>query len=262
MKKLQLFFKNHPFIFAFFVLIMSRIAGLVTVSLIQMVRPDWTIASELGWLLMVIYAGTVVSLVYWADVADEIGLRKPTSKKEWLYYIPFLSIPLFILSINGVSSWGFTQNMLLLMAAIGVAVNEEVLFRGLLLRGFMKWGPWVAIFVPSLLFALVHSTNVFVGGDPTFAVFQTIWTLAAGVLLSAIRLRANSLYPVILLHILIDGVEYFSTGEFGVHSEAFPIITLALFSALNAILAIYAVILFYKKQYHKNQAVAENTNVI
>jgi len=147
---------------------------------------------------------------------------------------------------NGISSWGFSQNLVLCIAAVGVAVNEEVLFRGILLRGFMKWGPWVAIFVPSALFGLAHSTNVFTGGDVTFAIFQTIWTFAAGVMLSAMRMRNKSLYPVIVFHFILDGVEYFSTGEYGVHSQEFPVLWLGMLAALNVVLAVYALIFFYR----------------
>ena len=110
----------------------------------------------------------------------------------------------------------------------------------------MKWGPWVTIFVPSLLFALAHATNIFQGGDVTFAIFQTIWTFAAGIMMSAMRLHNKSLYPVIVLHIFEDGVEYFSTGEYGVHSQSFPTSWLAVYVLLNVILAIYALILFTK----------------
>ncbi|MBE4907833.1 CPBP family intramembrane metalloprotease [Bacillus luteolus] len=252
MKKIQTYLKNHPFIFAIVALVMSRIAGGATITLVQLVKPDYTVQDELGWLLMVVYASVVVSLVYWTDTAAEVGLKPTKTSKEWLLCLPLLSIPLFILVNNGVYSWGTAQNLVLFIAAIGVSVNEEVLFRGILLRGFMKWGPWIAIFVPSALFALLHSTNIFVGGDPTFAIFQTIWTFVAGVMLSALRLRTNSLYPVIVLHILIDGVEYFSTGEYGVHPEAMPTLTLLLFAVLMFILAIYTVILFYRSTIKQN----------
>ncbi|MEH7087288.1 CPBP family intramembrane glutamic endopeptidase, partial [Neobacillus drentensis] len=202
---------------------------------------------ELGWLLMVIYTSVVVSLAYWTNSADEIGLRKPASMKEWLLMTPLLALPLFILIEKGVYSWGFAQNLVLVIAAIGVAINEEVLFRGFLLRGFMKWGPWVAILVPSALFALAHSTNALVGGDVTFAVYQTIWTYASGITLSAMRLHNNSLYPVIVFHIILDGIEYFSTGEYGVHSQVISPILLQLLTLINVVLAFYSLFLFYKK---------------
>jgi uncharacterized protein len=244
---MQTFFRNHPFLFAILALVASRIAGIGTIALVQLLQPDLSIQEELGWLLMTVYASVVVSLVFWTNTADEVGLRKPTSMKEWLFVIPLLTLPLLILIENGVQSWGFAQNVVLVIAAVGVAVNEEVLFRGILLRGFLKWGPWVAIFVPSLLFALAHSTNAFVGGDVFFAVYQTIWTFAAGVTLSAMRLRNNSLYPVIALHIILDGIEYFSTGEYGIHSQAISPMWLQIFAFVNVLLACYSLFLFHRK---------------
>jgi len=252
--KIQTFLKNHPFLFALFALIVSRIAGMGTIQLVQVLRPDWSIQNELGWLLMTVYAGVVVSLVYWTDTADLVGLRKPASRKEWLLMLPMLVLPLFILTMNGVSTWGPTQNLVLCIAAIGVAVNEEVLFRGVLLRGFMRWGSWVAIFVPSALFAVSHATNIFQGADVTFALYETLWTFASGIMLSAMRLRNKSLYPVIVFHLILDGVEYFSTGEYGVHSGSFPLSWLIAFALLNVVLAVYAVALFYKSNKHSEQS--------
>lgn len=247
LSKMQAFFQNRPITLGVFALIVSRIAGLGTIALIQLVNPALSIQEEIGWLLMLIYATVIVSLVYWANMADKVGLRKPTSVREWFVMVPLLVLPLLIVLKDGISSWGFTQNIVLLIAAFGVAINEEILFRGLFLRGFMKWGPWVAILVPSILFALIHATNVFAGGNVEFAVYQTIWTCAAGVTLSAMRLRNNSIYPVIVFHIILDLVEYFSTGEYGVHSEAISTLWLQLFAFTNLALAVYALYLFYRK---------------
>ncbi|WP_308636923.1 CPBP family intramembrane glutamic endopeptidase [Paenibacillus silvisoli] len=250
---MQRFFQNRPFLFAIFALIASRIAGLGTVALIQLVQPDLTIKEDLGWLLMLLYAGVVVSLVYWTNTSQEVGLKKPHAAKEWLLMMPMAVLPALIVIENGIQSWGFAQNLVLVIAAIGVAINEEVLFRGILLRGFMKWGPWAAILVPSGLFALAHSTNAFVGGDAAFAVYQTIWTFAAGVTLSAMRLRMNSLYPVIVFHILLDGIEYFSTGEYGVHTGVASTLWLQLFASVNVVLALYSLILFNKREKRRLQ---------
>ncbi|WP_165822655.1 CPBP family intramembrane glutamic endopeptidase [Paenibacillus montanisoli] len=244
---MQRFLRNHPFLFAFFALIASRVAGLGTVAIIQQLQPGMNIKDDLGWLLMFLYASVIVSLVYWTNTANEVGLKKPSSAKEWLLVTPMLALPLMIFIETGIQSWGLAQNLVLAIAAIGVAINEEVLFRGILLRGFMKWGSWVAILVPSALFAFAHSTNAFIGGDATFALYQTIWTFASGVTLSAMRLRNNSLYPVIVFHIILDGVEYFSTGEYGVHAEAISSTWLQLFAAVNIILAAYSLLLFYKR---------------
>lgn len=244
---LQTFLRNHPFLFAFFALIASRIAGMGTIALVQLFQPDLSIQKNLGWLLMIVYSSVVVSLVYWTNISNEVGLKKTASLKEWLLMMPLLALPLLILIENGVQSWGLAQNLVLIIAAIGVAINEEVLFRGLLLRGFMKWGPWVAILVPSALFAIAHSTNTLIGGDVSFAIYQTVWTFAAGITLSAMRLRLNSLYPVIVFHIVLDGIEYFSTGEYGVHSLEISTLWLQLFTLVNVVLALYSLILFYNK---------------
>lgn len=255
MNAIPQFLKRHPFLFALFALLASRFIGLGIIKAIQAVHPELTIQNDLGWLVMVLYAALTVTLVFWTDTAEETGLRKPASLKEWLIWIPFLALPVLIVSLNGVSSWGFQQNMLLLIAAIGVAVNEEVLFRGILLRPLLRWGEWGAILIPALLFGLAHATNIFAGGDVTYGVLQTIWTFASGIAFSAMRLRNRSLYPAIVLHFVLDGVEYFSTGEFGVHSDPFPLYWLVIFALLNVALAIYALFMWFKSKDAKHSAV-------
>ncbi|MFE8700818.1 CPBP family intramembrane glutamic endopeptidase [Cytobacillus sp. FJAT-54145] len=247
LNKLQSFFRNHPFVFAFFVLVASRIAGGITIQAVQMVRPGLTVENDLGWLLMTVYASVAVSLVYWTDIAKEIGLKKPHSYKEWLFALPLLILPLYILSEKGISSWGLSQNLVLLIAAIGVSVNEEVIFRGILLNAFLKrWGKWVAVFVPSILFAFTHTTNVIAGGDTMYAIYQTLWTFAGGVILAGIRIRTGSLYPVILFHFVLDFVEYFATGNYGVHSEPYATTLLIPIVIMSIVLMVYTIILLFK----------------
>ncbi len=78
-------------------------------------------------------------------------------------------------------------------------VAEEVLFRGYLLYNLRKRAPlWVAIFVTSLLFAVVHfSWNV---GIDTFAL---------SIVLCILRVVTKSLWAPILLHMLKNGLAFY-----------------------------------------------------
>ncbi len=84
---------------------------------------------------------------------------------------------------------------LLLLAVFVAPVCEEVLFRGFMFAGFMRYMPlgW-AIFLSALIFAAVHA-------DP--ASFPVL--LCIGILLAFLRWHTRSIWPGILLHLLNNG---------------------------------------------------------
>ncbi len=243
------FFQNHPFVFAFFILIVSRIIGLGVVAIVNLFYPELNPIKDLGWLIQICFATTAVALVFWSGDAKGIGFTKPVSKKEWLLWVPPLMIPLYIAISFGYNVNEFSTALILLISALCVAVNEEVIFRGAFVKGFLRFGSNVTIFVPAILFGLIHIGNVFGGGDMTFAIFQIMWAIAGGIALTALRLRNGSLYPVITFHFILDTVEYFATGENGVHQEGFATSQLVTFLSLNILFAIYAVFVFKKSGY-------------
>lgn len=74
--------------------------------------------------------------------------------------------------------------------------TEELLFRGVLLRGFARrWGVWAGLFLSSALFALFHLN-----------VWQALPAFAAGLLLGWVFLRTGSLWYPVGLHALFNGL--------------------------------------------------------
>ncbi|QOY35103.1 hypothetical protein AWH56_020740 [Anaerobacillus isosaccharinicus] len=90
------FFRNHPILFAIFILFLSRVVGLGVVSLVNLFYPDLDPIKDLGWLIQILFASTALALVFWSGDTKGIGFTKPVSKKEWLLWIPPLIIPIFI----------------------------------------------------------------------------------------------------------------------------------------------------------------------
>lgn len=200
---------------------------MLTVKGIQIINPGLSVQKDLGWLVMLLYAACAFLAVKWVRIDKEIGLIKPAAK-EWFVWLPVLVIPLTLgLHLGFHTTWGHVP--LLMIAALGVAINEEILFRGILLRAMLPFGKAVAIIVPSLLFGASHLGNIFIGGDVTFALFQFAWTFIAGMALTAMRLQNKSLLPAIGFHFILDAVEYAATGEYGVHSTQFSLGWLTIF---------------------------------
>jgi uncharacterized protein len=246
------FLYRHGLVLFLVVMIGRGLIGILAVKGIQLFNPELTVEKDLGWLIMLIYAITVFLAVKWLKMDKEIGLKMPSYSKDWYVWLPTLIIPVTLAFY-----FGFNSTMghipLLLIAAVGVAVNEEILFRGILLRAILPFGKAVAIIVPSLLFGTAHLGNIFVGADVTYALFQFGWTSFAGMALTAMVLANKSLLPAILFHFVLDAVEYGATGAYGVHSTEYPLNWLSVFLLLNLAFLLYS--LFILKKSTNNQQV-------
>lgn len=120
----------------------------------------------------------------------------------------------------------------LLVAAVGPAVCEEALFRGLLLSSLKgKTRPFLAILIVSLLFGLSH-----------MSIFRLVPTFVLGLYLTFIVHRTGSVYLSMLAHALNNGLAAaliyhpslaarlpWLSGE-----KPFPPLALAVFAALAA----------------------------
>jgi len=247
------FLYQHSLILFLIVMFGRGVLGILAVKGIHLFNPTLTVEKDLGWLIMLIYATCTILAVKWVKIDKEIGLAMPVSSKDWYVWIPTLIIPVtlaFYLGIN--SSWGHVP--FLLIAAVGVAVNEEILFRGILLRAILPFGKAVAVIVPSVLFGAAHLGNIFVGGDITYAVFQFGWTSFAGMALTIMVLVNRSLLPAIAFHFVLDAVEYAGIGAYGIHSAEYPLGWLTIFLLLNLAFLIYSLYLF-KKTKTKSQKI-------
>ena len=244
---MKIFFRSHSILFAIFILLVSRIVGLGVVFAIQYFNPDINPIKDLGWLIQILFASTAILLVFWSGDSREIGFTKPKSKKEWLLWLPPLVIPFYIIWTLGFNVTDSSTALILTITALCVAVNEEVIFRGVIVKGLLRYGILVTLIVPSLLFGLIHLGNILGGGDMKFAIFQVTWAIAAGIGLTALRIRNGSLYPAIAFHFLIDLFEYFGTGENGIHQDEFSTLDLSVLLSLLILFMIYGLILYQKR---------------
>ena len=85
----------------------------------------------------------------------------------------------------------------ILFAVVVVApATEELLFRGLVLKGLREsYGPGFALGLSSILFGLVH-------GHPVAVVYATL----AGLVLGAIALRTGSTLPALVVHASVNAM--------------------------------------------------------
>lgn len=104
------------------------------------------------------------------------------------------------------------------MLLIGVA--EEGIFRAVLQNVALEvTGEDTAssarkgILLAGLVFGLVHLTNMFTGVSVAGTVAQAVMAIPLGFVLGAIYFRScNNILPVLLIHALVDGVSFVTSG--------------------------------------------------
>jgi uncharacterized protein len=127
--------------------------------------------------------------------------------REWhnlnLLWLPALVIlvPPFLLGIHPMQPGTL---LYLLAGYLLTGITEEGIFRGLILRVLKPIGPTRAVIISAVLFGLSHLVNLLTRSNPLIVVAQCIGAFCDGAAFAAIRLKTNTLWPLILLHMLHD----------------------------------------------------------
>jgi sodium transport system permease protein len=94
-----------------------------------------------------------------------------------------------------VTAEGLVKQFVTVVLALTPALCEETFFRGLMLSGLRRWGPWAAIGTTALLFGLLH-----------LSIYRLLPTFLLGLVLGYAVWRSRSLYCSILIHALNNGL--------------------------------------------------------
>jgi hypothetical protein len=201
------FATQRPYLFATLLIvaiIVVYLAAGTAAGLLQLLPIHLYLIANVA--LAILAAALLTRLRFW----NESGFRRlPAPRDLLLYWLPF-SVVLVNLAFGIRSmSWGQAAFYLILAALIGFA--EEVLFRGLILRAVAPRGLWKAALVSSLLFGLAHSLNVLGGADQLYTLLQIGYSLAIGFGFAAVTLRTRTLWPLIIIHALIDFTSFLAS---------------------------------------------------
>ena len=117
----------------------------------------------------------------------------------------------WLLSVGGIARWQPDFAFLLgfgPIAALGTSIGEEALFRGLLLRpGPLRRAALISALWTSLLFMAWHPFQTLLY-DPLWEPYAWRWWFLAGTFLlgfacARLTLSTRSLWPAIILHLLV-----------------------------------------------------------
>ncbi len=133
----------------------------------------YSIAKTLWYSLILLIAIFVISFLYVFIMSSLFGIDAPASKMETL-----------------IKNRSISNIILLIVVAFIGPIIEEIFFRGFIYSAFKKnWGTNAALFLSSLLFAIVH-----------LDLFSLLPLMIIGWLLAYLFEKTKSLFPAIFLH--------------------------------------------------------------
>jgi len=138
------------------------------------------------------FAPIIVPLVVIATIAIALGVSIPIIS---LIPIPEFVKQAFLLMSDDRGVFTFTT------LVIAAPILEELIFRGIILEGFLKiYSPTRSIILSSILFGLVHLNP-----------WQFLSALVIGIFMGWIYYRTNSLWLTIIIHATLNLFSFLST---------------------------------------------------
>ncbi len=102
---------------------------------------------------------------------------------------------------------GFIFQIIIFTLMVGI--GEEILMRGVVLNALKeRHGLYVAIIISSLIFGLLHMTNVFAGRSLSKAFTQSVTAFLVGIVLAWVFIKTNNIIPNIIYHWLWNMVGF------------------------------------------------------
>jgi membrane protease YdiL (CAAX protease family) len=180
------------------------IGGAVTMTQLLPELPGYSVEGLsqsliLVLLTMAVLLSMIAALRWW-------NLAGFTRTRHWrdmrLYWLPV--VLLVVPFVGGVRMPPLSAIGLLFIGYVATAVFEEGLYRGVALGLLRPRGVWPAVLVSSLLFGLGHLSNLALRGVSALILLQAFGAALQGVGLAALRLRTNTIWPLIGIHAIHD----------------------------------------------------------
>ena len=180
------------------------------------------------------------------------------SKSYFIFPLVYFGIGLYALLTANFSAYRLSTILLVIPATLAIAINEEILTRGILLTALRKKGvaEWLVFAITTVVFAIIH----FINGIGTGSYMQVLVVAFGGALLYIARRVFNNLFMPILIHAFFDSGIYLQIGQF-LESQNLPdnILDFNLASFLIMVLTVIIFIIFGRKLLAKETVVSEGS---
>ena len=153
------------------------------------------------FLLVIVSALAVTLFGGWR----EAGFDKLFQFKAFLFAVPPLIGPIFLLFYSGVIVSEPLQIVMLIVFTAMIGFAEEALCRGVMIQTFLPRGPMQAAIISSLIFGSMHLIQIFYGMSVGMALLFAVYAALIGFGFAAPYLRSGgAIWPLITVHALFD----------------------------------------------------------
>ena len=188
------------------------LAMLAATPLVVLVSPDDAILTGFvltTWSVVVAFGGFLAAFLIRRRGLAAFGVRRA----GWRWIVAAIPLGLLAFGVKGlvnmaVIAAGFADDAqspyydtasggilpliaTLVTLSLLVPIGEEFLFRGVLMRGLLRYGPVLAVVVSTVVFALFHGINLAL---PTALVF--------GLFAAEVARRSGSVWPAVIMHVI------------------------------------------------------------
>jgi len=221
------FADKRPILFSVTVVIVTAIVLLLATALfssafgidmgnLENTELDLPAMSALSLSKVVFSAVVILILITLGMKSEIIPSRKGIGRGLLLgWFLILLAIFLFLVQTDfgRAASFDSSKSLLLIPLAVYtllIGVSEEFLCRGILYNViFNKYGNvHAAVLISSVIFGIVHLTNLIGGASVGETLLQVLYASAFGVLIAAVYARCKNIWAVVLLHALFDFCGY------------------------------------------------------
>lgn len=201
--------------------------------------PSLTLAGVglvLNWVFVVLTLAFVAWLGWW----DEIRLTRRVDRRELVYLLPLaamVAVPVvFGLAIPEISlfegavlpAWA-SLLVVVVGVALGAAIFEEILYRGVLLRALEPRGKLFAGVVTATAFGLTHVSKIILGGSVAEWLPSMLLIIPLGIGLAAVAFRLDTIWPLVVWHFAYDVTSLLGAAQ----STAYVVSLLALIAVVG-----------------------------
>lgn len=129
-----------------------------------------------------------------------------------------LVLPVGILSLipilNGITESKSSTIFISLLITSLIGINEEFIFRGIILSALRKNGRLSSIITSSIIFGLFHLLNLVYGADIIDTVVQVVFATGFGLVMAVTKYETGEMLSPIIIHALWDFISKISNADF------------------------------------------------
>lgn len=209
------FAQRHPYWFVALLEVVTIAVYLLvgTVAYFTQLSNNWIYGSA-SLILSLVAALILTRMGRWKAV----GFRWPNRPRDlWYFALPLLPVVITLIVGVEVTSLALLAEFFVITLLIGFA--EEAIFRGLMLNALKAHGFWQAALITALLFGLSHALNGLAGKSMAETAAQIFYAVAFGFAFAALVLKQGILWPLVIVHFLIDFASFLQRPDFIISSD-------------------------------------------